>query len=101
MPRRMLSVRADYVLSRSLQLFTPGVLHDPVRDYKTRSKLCAILEHELGLAQDNHERSQTQGNDVTPKSGQESFQVGLTRHAQGSIRALKTVNSCRCLPIEY
>ena len=62
-------------------------LHDPVRDYKTRSKLCAILEHELGLAQDNHQRGQTQGNDVTPKSGQESFQVWLTRHAQGFIDA--------------
>jgi hypothetical protein len=62
-------------------------LHDPVRDYKTRSKLCAILEHELGLAQDNHQRGQTQGNDVTPKSGQESFQIWLTRHAQGFIDA--------------
>jgi hypothetical protein len=62
-------------------------LHDPVRDYKTRSKLCAILEHELGLAQDNHQRGQTRGNDVTPKSGQESFQVWLQRHAQGFIDA--------------
>src|SRR3984893_14313827 len=32
-------------------------LHDPVRAYKKRSKLCAILEHELGLAQDNHQRA--------------------------------------------
>src|SRR6202047_1108643 len=62
-------------------------LHDPVRDYKKRSKLCAILEHELGLAQDNHQRGQTQGNDVTSKSGQESFQVWLQRHAQGFIDA--------------
>ena len=53
-------------------------LHDPVRDYKKRSKLCAILEHELGLAQDNHQRGQTRGNDVTPKSGQESFQHGFS-----------------------
>ena len=66
---------------------TTLALHDPVRDYKTRSKLCAILEHELGLAQDNHQRGQTQGNDVTPKSGQESFQAWLTRHAQGLIDA--------------
>jgi hypothetical protein len=66
---------------------TTLALHDPVRDYKTRSKLCAILEHELGLSQDNHQRGQTQGNDVTPKSGQESFQVWLTRHAQGFIDA--------------
>jgi DNA-binding IscR family transcriptional regulator len=49
--------------------------------------LCAILEHELGLAQDNHQRGQTQGNDVTPKSGQESFQAWLQRHAQGFIDA--------------
>jgi hypothetical protein len=63
-------------------------LHDPVRDYKTRSKLCAILEHELGLAQDNHQRGQTRGNDVTPKSGQESFQAWLQRHAQGFIDAM-------------
>jgi Relaxase/Mobilisation nuclease domain/Large polyvalent protein-associated domain 7 len=62
-------------------------LHDPVRDYKKRSKLCAILEHELGLAQDNHQRGQTRGNDVTPKSGQESFQAWLQRHAQGFIDA--------------
>src|ERR1700737_3695446 len=62
-------------------------LHDPVRDYKKRSKLCAILEHELGLAQDNHQRGQTRGNDVTPKSGQESFQLWLQRHAQGFIDA--------------
>jgi len=62
-------------------------LHNPGYDYKTRSKLCAILEHELGLAQDNHERGQTRGNDVTPKSGQESFQAWLQRHAQGFIDA--------------
>jgi hypothetical protein len=49
--------------------------------------LCAILEHELGLAQDNHQRGQTRGNDVTPKSGQESFQVWLTRHAPKFIDA--------------
>src|SRR5258705_508142 len=61
-------------------------LHDPIRDYITL-KLCAILEHELGLAQDNHERGQTRGNDVTPKSGQESFQLWLQRHAQGFIDA--------------
>src|SRR5438105_3812762 len=44
-------------------------LHDPIADYKTRSKLAAILEHELGLAQDRHERTQSQGrgNDVTVK----------------------------------
>ena len=62
-------------------------LHDPVRDYKKRSKLCGLLEHELGLAQDNHQRGQTRGNDVTPKSGQESFQAWLQRHAQGFINA--------------
>jgi hypothetical protein len=62
-------------------------LHDPVRDYKKRSKLCGLLEHELGLAQDNHQRGQTRGNDVTPKSGQESFQLWLQRHAQGFIDA--------------
>src|ERR1700680_1899401 len=62
-------------------------LHNPGYDYKTRSKLCAILEHELGLAQDNHQRGQTRGNDVTPKSGQESFQAWLQRHAQGFIDA--------------
>ena len=48
---------------------------------------CTILEHELGLAQDNHQRGQTRGNDVTAKSGQESFQVWLARHAQGFIDA--------------
>ncbi len=58
-----------------------------IRDYKTRSKLCAILEHELGLAQDNHQRGQIRGNDVMPKSGQESFQAWLQRHAQGFIDA--------------
>src|ERR1700730_2388744 len=62
-------------------------LHDPIRDYKKRSKLCAILEHELGLAQDNHQRRQSRGNEVTPKSGQESLQVWLQRHAQGFIDA--------------
>ena len=66
---------------------TTFTLHNPGYDYKTRSKLCAILEHELGLAQDNHQRGQTRGNDVTPKSGQESFQAWLQRHAQGFIDA--------------
>src|SRR3984893_234728 len=66
---------------------TTLTLHDPIADYKKRSKLCAILEHELGLAQDNHQRGQTRGNDVTPKSGEESFQVWLQRHAQGFIDA--------------
>src|ERR1700730_2260963 len=66
---------------------TTLTLHDPIADYKKRSKLCAILEHELGLAQDNHQRAQIRGNDVTAKSGQESFQVWLARHAQGFINA--------------
>jgi hypothetical protein len=43
-------------------------LHEPIRDYKKRSKLCAILERELGLAQDNHQRGQIRGKEVTPKS---------------------------------
>ncbi len=62
-------------------------LRDPIADYKARSKLCAILEHELGLAQDNHQRGQTRGNDVMPKSGQESFQVWLQRFAQSFVDA--------------
>ena len=66
---------------------TSLTLHDRIRDYKIRSKLCAILEHELGLAQDNHQRGQIRGNDVMPKSGQESFQAWLQRHAQGFIDA--------------
>src|SRR5260370_12155203 len=66
---------------------TTFTLQNPGYDYKTRSKLCAILEHELGLAQDNHQRGQTRGNDGTPKSGQESFQAWLQRHAQGFIDA--------------
>src|SRR5271165_7009383 len=36
---------------------------------------------------DSTQRGQTRGNDVTPKSGQESFQAWLTRHAQGFIDA--------------
>jgi len=55
--------------------------------HKAVEKRCAILEHELGLAQDNHQRGQTRGNDVTPKPGQESFQVWHQRHAQGFINA--------------
>ena len=66
---------------------TTFTLHNPGYDYKTRSKLCELLEHELGLAQDNHQRGQTRGNDVMPKSGQESFQAWLQRHAQGFINA--------------
>ena len=66
---------------------TTLTLHYPIRDYKKRSKLCAILERELGLALDNHQRGQTRTNDVMPKSGQESFQAWLQRHAQGFIDA--------------
>ena len=63
-------------------------LHDPIADYKTRSKLCALLEHELGLAHDRHERSQSRGgDDITTRSGQESFQAWLQRFAQGFIDA--------------
>ena len=62
-------------------------LHDPVRDYKTRSKLAAILEHELGLAQDRHERAERRGNDVTARSGQESFQNWLAQRAQTLVDA--------------
>src|ERR1700716_1123687 len=62
-------------------------LQDPIADYKKRSKLCAILEHELGLAQDNHQRGQTRRNDVMPKSGQESFQAWLQRFAQSFVDA--------------
>ena len=62
-------------------------LHDPVRDYKTRSKLAAILEHELGLAQDRHERAERRANDVTARSGQESFQNWLAQRAQTLVDA--------------
>ncbi len=62
-------------------------LHDRIADYKTRSKLAAVLECELGLAQDRHERSQSRGNDITARSGQESFQSWLQRFAQGFIDA--------------
>jgi hypothetical protein len=44
-------VAINKIIPRNLRL------HDPIADYKTRSKLCAILEHELGLAQDRHGRT--------------------------------------------
>jgi Relaxase/Mobilisation nuclease domain/Large polyvalent protein-associated domain 7 len=63
-------------------------LHDPVRDYKTRSKLAAILEHELGLAHDRHERGERpRANDITARSGQQSFQAWLAERAQPLVDA--------------
>jgi hypothetical protein len=62
-------------------------LLDPVRDYKTRSKLAAILEHELGLAHDRHERDERRSNDITARSGQQSFQTWLAQRAQPLVDA--------------
>ena len=83
-----IAAKADaHSLSASSYLRRLGLALPVESTIDQRAKLCAILEHELGLAQDNHQRGQIRGNDVTPKSGQESFQAWLQRHAQGFIDA--------------
>ena len=64
---------------------TSLTLHDRIRDYKIRSKLCAILEHELGLAQDNHQRGQTRGNDVCPSPARNHSRHGFSNMPKGSL----------------
>src|SRR6202795_2222276 len=83
-----IAAKADaHSLSASSYLRRLGLALPVESTIDQRAKLCAILEHELGLAQDNHQRGQIRGNDVTPKAGQESFQAWLQRHAQGFIDA--------------
>src|SRR5262249_43674728 len=48
-------------------------IHDPKADYWIRSKLCAVLEHELGLARDRHNAKErhSRSNDMEAMSGEE------------------------------
>src|SRR5215831_17573447 len=50
-------------------------IRDPKADYRIRSKLCAVLEHELGLARDRHDAKErhSRSNDMEAMSGEESF----------------------------
>jgi hypothetical protein len=59
-------------------------IHDPKADYRIRSKLCAVLEHELGLARDRHEAKErhSRSNDMEAMSGEESFRTWMAQYAQ-------------------
>jgi hypothetical protein len=59
-------------------------IHDPKADYRIRSKLCAVLEHELGLGQDRHEARErhSRSNDMEVMSGEQSFRSWLAQYAQ-------------------
>ena len=58
-------------------------LHDPKADYRIRSKLCAVLEHELGLARDRHESRErhSRSNDMEAMSGEQSFRSWIAQYA--------------------
>ena len=59
-------------------------IQDPKADYRTRSKLCAVLENELGLACDRHEARErhSRSNDMEAMSGEESFRGWIAQYAQ-------------------
>jgi hypothetical protein len=59
-------------------------IHDPKADYRIRSKLCAVLEHELGLAQDRHDTRDrhSRSNDMEAMSGEESFRSWIAQYSQ-------------------
>ena len=59
-------------------------IHDPKADYRIRSKLCAVLEHELGLAKDRHEARErhSPSNDIEAMSGEQSFRSWIAQYAQ-------------------
>src|SRR5271168_1749294 len=57
---------------------TTLTLHDPIADYKKWSKLCAILEHELGLAKDNHQRVRPAGTMSRPSPARNRFKFGFS-----------------------
>jgi hypothetical protein len=59
-------------------------IHDPKADYWIRSKLCAVLEHELGLARDRHNAKErhSRSNNMEAMSGEESFRGWLAQYAQ-------------------
>jgi len=59
-------------------------LHDPKADYRIRSKLCAVLEHELGLARDRHESRErhSRSSDMEAMSGEQSFRSWIAQYAQ-------------------
>jgi hypothetical protein len=59
-------------------------IRDPKADYRIRSKLCAALEAELGLAKDRHEARERHGpsNYMEAMSGEQSFRSWLAQYAQ-------------------
>jgi len=59
-------------------------IHDPKADYWIRSKLCAVLERELGLGQDRHEAKERRGpsNDLEAMSGEGSFRSWIAQYTQ-------------------
>jgi hypothetical protein len=59
-------------------------IHDPKADYRIRSKLCAVLEHELGLARDRHQAKErhSRSNDIEAMSGEESFRSWVAQYSQ-------------------
>ena len=59
-------------------------IHDPKADYRSRSKLCAVLEYELGLAQDRHDAKErhSRSNDMEAMSGEQSFRSWIAQYAQ-------------------
>ena len=59
-------------------------IHDPKADFRIRSKLCAVLEHELGLGQDRHTARErhSRSNDMEAMSGEESFRSWIAQYSQ-------------------
>ena len=59
-------------------------IRDPKADYRIRSKLCAVLEQELGLGKDRHEARERHGpsNDMEAMSGEQSFRSWIAQYAQ-------------------
>lgn len=64
-------------------------IRDPKADYRIRSKLCAVLEQELGLAKDRHEARERHGpsNDMEAMSGEQSFRSWIAQYAQNFLEA--------------
>lgn len=66
-------------------------IHSPIRDYKTRSETCKVLERELGLTQVDHDgrrtRQQARATDMEYHAGVESLMSWVKRECAPTLAA--------------
>ena len=73
---------------------TRYTIHDPYQDHKTLGQLCEKLEHDYGLAQDNHQarkvRAENRADDMERHAGVESLLGWIKRECQAQIQGAQS-----------